>query len=357
MRSKSIAVCVFFFLMPLFSLADTLIVAIYNAAPTAFMAEDGGHYGIMVEIWEEIATHTEYSFEYHPTGLEDLLMGLQDGRYDVGLGAITITPEREAIVDFSQPVNPSGTGFAMSKKYAASKFQLYYKPIIKSVGRLLIGLTLLLLTSAAIVWLAERKKHPEFQSRSRIASFYDGLWWSAVTMTTVGYGDKVPFTFLGRLVGLAWMFTSIVLVSLFTANAASILTKSTTNSTINSLADLRGLSIEAVMHSSGAEFLEREKFNYTPYVTLEEAVEAMLDENVEAVVSNVPFLQYLNTHKYVDQLIVSDNWLLKNNMGIALQPDSHYMEQVNSALLKLLSEEKWQSIVYRYLGEHYSSIR
>ncbi len=36
-------------------------------------------------------------------------------------------------------------------------------------------------------------------------SFGDGLWWSFVTAMTVGYGDYVPATFSGRVVGVALM--------------------------------------------------------------------------------------------------------------------------------------------------------
>lgn len=36
------------------------------------------------------------------------------------------------------------------------------------------------------------------------------VWWAAVTMTTVGYGDKAPKTLGGRVVAVAWMLASIV---------------------------------------------------------------------------------------------------------------------------------------------------
>lgn len=52
-------------------------------------------------------------------------------------------------------------------------------------------------------------------------SIYRTFWWSMVTMTTVGYGDKVPRTLPGRLVGAFAMVSGIILISLPVAVVAS----------------------------------------------------------------------------------------------------------------------------------------
>jgi voltage-gated potassium channel Kch len=49
------------------------------------------------------------------------------------------------------------------------------------------------------------------------------LWWSVTTLTTVGYGDIVPVTTAGRLVGAALMLTGVSLIPLVTSVAVSIL--------------------------------------------------------------------------------------------------------------------------------------
>lgn len=49
-----------------------------------------------------------------------------------------------------------------------------------------------------------------------------GLWWAIVTITTVGYGDVVPLTLPGRLVGLCLMVSGLLVISLLTATVASI---------------------------------------------------------------------------------------------------------------------------------------
>jgi voltage-gated potassium channel len=50
------------------------------------------------------------------------------------------------------------------------------------------------------------------------------LWWAVTTVTTVGYGDVVPVTTAGRLVGAALMLTGLSLIPLLVSVVVSILT-------------------------------------------------------------------------------------------------------------------------------------
>lgn len=62
-----------------------------------------------------------------------------------------------------------------------------------------------------IEWFAERRANPQ-----QFAGLMESFWWALVTMTTVGYGDKFPITFLGRVVGsftMIYGMTSFALVS------------------------------------------------------------------------------------------------------------------------------------------------
>jgi voltage-gated potassium channel len=61
----------------------------------------------------------------------------------------------------------------------------------------------------------------EDSPESNIKTAGDALWWSYVTITTVGYGDKYPVTTEGRVIAAVLMTVGAGLVGTFTGFAAS----------------------------------------------------------------------------------------------------------------------------------------
>ncbi|HEU5287212.1 MAG TPA: ion channel, partial [Candidatus Limnocylindria bacterium] len=57
----------------------------------------------------------------------------------------------------------------------------------------------------------------------RIHGLGDALWYAVVTMTSTGYGDIVPATAVGRIVGAVLMFGGVTVLSVVTATIASVL--------------------------------------------------------------------------------------------------------------------------------------
>jgi voltage-gated potassium channel len=55
--------------------------------------------------------------------------------------------------------------------------------------------------------------------------FFDALWWSSATITTVGYGDVAPVTTVGRLVGVVTMVVGISTFAIVTAKVAEFLVR------------------------------------------------------------------------------------------------------------------------------------
>ena len=84
---------------------------------------------------------------------------------------------------------------------------------LKQLKKYAIALVILSLALGVLVVPAEKN----FQ----IKNIGDGIWWAIVTVTDVGYGDYVPVTFWGRLIGVVLMTTGVVLFSLVVAILSS----------------------------------------------------------------------------------------------------------------------------------------
>jgi voltage-gated potassium channel len=52
-------------------------------------------------------------------------------------------------------------------------------------------------------------------------TFWDGIWWAVVTVTTVGYGDLTPVSIAGRIVAIVLMLVGIGFIAVLTATISS----------------------------------------------------------------------------------------------------------------------------------------
>ena len=73
-------------------------------------------------------------------------------------------------------------------------------------------------TAGVLVWLAERDE-PKIDTT--IVTLWDALWWAVVTMSTVGYGDRIPASTTGKAAAIVLMVTGIALFGWVTAILAS----------------------------------------------------------------------------------------------------------------------------------------
>jgi voltage-gated potassium channel len=84
------------------------------------------------------------------------------------------------------------------------------------LGRFLVAAAVLVLNGAVIVYLFERHA-----PGSNIHTLGDAVWWSFVTVTTVGYGDFYPVTTWGRVTACFIMGTGLLTLAVITAQVAS----------------------------------------------------------------------------------------------------------------------------------------
>ncbi len=329
----------------------SLKIATREVPPFVMKTEEGAWQGISIDLWNAIGTELGVTWEYEEAELDEMLDGVASGEFDAAVAALTMTAEREVRMDFSHPFYNSGLGIAVPGKPASGWsrivsriFSLEFAQAVAALGALLLGLGFL-------VWVFERRRNADQFGGSVSKGVLSGFWWSAVTMTTVGYGDKAPVTAGGRLVALVWMFASIIIISGFTAAIASALTVSQLATGIQGPDDLPGKRIGTVVDSTSAAYLRGKGARLKSYTTPAEALDALAAGEVEAVVYDKPILSYLVNNVIDADLRVLPGLFDPQNYAFALPTDSPLREEINRLILEQLGEPGWKDIQYRYLGE------
>lgn len=196
---------------------DTLIIGYTRAAPF-IITEEKDPFGISIWLWEKVASDLNINYELKEMPFSELLNKLGTGEVHASINPLTIIAERCKKLNFTLPF------FAFNSTVAHIKTSGLHK-ILHIVGsifsfnflRVIAGLFILIGAIGFTVWYFERKKNPD-QFRPNHKGIWDGLWWSAITMTTVGYGDKSPKSRGGKLIALVWMFSGIIFISGFTGS-------------------------------------------------------------------------------------------------------------------------------------------
>lgn len=226
----------------------TMVIATLEAPSFAYRDDDGRWVGIAIELWERIAAQNGYDFRYVELGLTELLDAVAEGRVDAAVAALTITGEREQRFDFSHGFHTAGLAIAVPVRNTnlLSALGRFMAPEFLGIVAALLAL---LIVIGVLIWLAGRRANAQFQ-REPLAGVSSGLWWSAVTLTTVGYGDKALVTVLGRVLAMVWMFAGLVVISAFTAAITTALTVNELDGSVDGIEDLRFKRVLASGRSS-----------------------------------------------------------------------------------------------------------
>ena len=102
--------------------------------------------------------------------------------------------------------------FKLTRHYGGLKILIHtFTASMRELMLLIFFLVLFIVIFASLIYYAERlQKNPD----NDFTSIPIGLWWSIVTMTTVGYGDMVPKTYVGMMVGGLCALTGVLTIAL-----------------------------------------------------------------------------------------------------------------------------------------------
>lgn len=334
------------------STARVLRIGTKITPPMVIKKADGEWEGISIQLWKHVAAELGWNYEFIEMPLTELLQSVEREQLDAVVGALTITAEREKKVDFSHPFFMTGLSIAVRHQDQGqfSLFAILSAIFSWKIFQVVGGLAFSLFVVGVGFWLFEHRRNPDHFGGSLLRGLGSGFWFSAVTMTTVGYGDKTPATLGGRILALFWMFTSVIVISSVTASITSALTVERLGSMINHPNDLVHVRTATVTGSTSAAWLKDNHFTFGEFKTLPEALKALQEKQYDAVVYDEPLLRYLTITQFQDLQVLPVTFQ-RQNYGIAFPNASWLREPVNWVLLKELQEPEWDQLIKQYLGK------
>jgi polar amino acid transport system substrate-binding protein len=333
---------------PTVGTATSLRIGIFDDPPFA-THEAGQWHGLSTEIWNAVAARAGFSIAWVPVTRADLAQQLAARKIDIG-PALTITADRMREMDFTPPILASGIAIATIEErswdWRAMLLNLWSSGLFKVVG----GIVLANLLIGFLLWRLEHRQNPANFGGDKGQGFASGIWCSVSTMTNVGYGDKVPITWPGRLLCFVLMLSGVIVISLFTAAATSALTVAHLRPRVHNADDLKHVVSVAIKGSAGAQYLERHAMPVVSVPDTPTALTTLAHGKVSAFVHNrIELRASFKGHAgYVAILPIS---LEEDFYAFPVSLEPALRHQVNVALQEFLDSTDWDRIEASYLGD------
>ncbi|MFT3698431.1 MAG: transporter substrate-binding domain-containing protein [Kofleriaceae bacterium] len=325
--------------------ADHLIVGTTPVAPFIVHNADGSWSGISMDLWKQIAQKRGYDYEVRELAATDLDDPQKMAAIDVYV-SFSVSAKRAKSWDLTHAFYSTGVAIAVAPKpddgLAGTLSQLFTARFAK----LMAALAGVLLAVGVLMWLAERRRNEQFSGKAA-HGIGAGMWWSAVTMTTVGYGDKAPVTFIGRMLGLVWMFAALLVVASFTASISSALTVKSLESGVTGPKDLPNARVGTVEPSSGAAYLRQRHISYHGYKDAAALVAGLAHGEIDAAIYDEPLLQY--RVKSEPSLKMLEGTFSNHGYAFGLRKGSALREDIDLTLLEIIETDAWQQVLAGYL--------
>ena len=326
-------------------------VGVFVQPPFAMKDESGEWTGIAVDLWEKVNEELRLPFEYVEVPVEKILPSLARGELDIGLGELMVTANWEQQVEFTQPYLFSTAGVALRKDATTPKLAQFLSEVARhGVTKVIIAMGVTLLVFSILFWIVERRVEQGHFSGRPAHGLGSALWFAAVTMTTVGYGDKTPHTPAGRFLAFLWMFFGILMVSAFTGTVASAITVTRLNAGVQNFTDLAHYRTGVLAGSPGQNILSNIGIPAQKFPTVEDGLNALQEKKISAFVSSEVTLRYLTTQEYPEDFQVTPLASIHMAYAMAARANFPKFKALNVAVTRETTKVGWQDEINRWLG-------
>ena len=321
--------------------------------PFVTRAEDGTYSGMAADLWREIANGLDFTPQYvEYESVSDLLAATEKGEIDVAVGAISITEERAERVDFTQPWFDSGLRVMIDNRASSSLANIWDGLAEAGFLRYYAWLIFFIIAGTVGLTIFDRRFDKSFTTswREGVAeSFYSVML--VVTKGSLPSRSKL-FGWYGRIFSAIWLVLGIAVVAYVTSSVTSVMTSIAVTGDITGPDDLPGRTIGVFSGSTAETMARREGIDFVRYTNIDAAVEGLRGDDVDALVTDAPVLEYYKfTHPDLG-LDVVGRLFSPEKYGFAMPyGESALTDRITVQLLGLHEDGTVERLAENYFGD------
>ena len=300
--------------------------------------------GFSIDLWTELARRmrVEFTWSVVPT-LPDLLRAVRRGDADVAIAAITITPEREKLLDFSYPYFDSGLQIMVRAQNENALLSTFRSIPWLAIGELFGAAIIVFFLLANVLWLIERRHNRNFQ-KPYLRAIGEGLWGTTLIIATGEHGDRdVPRVWKRFAVATMWLL-GVVMIAQLTATVTTSQTVQRLRSIIQGPDDLPGKTIASVQGTAAADYLTARGLSFTPVRSAPETLRLLQQGAVQAMVFDAPALEYWAAKEGRGVLEVVGPIFRPEKYAIAVANGSALRKRIDITLLEIYKDGTYEKI-------------
>lgn len=329
---------------------DTLVVG-YTQAPPFIIENNDRLSGINIWLWERVAKDLNLEYKLVKMDFTDMLKALENEKIDASINPLTITSDRSKKMEFTHSFYASNSTIVVQKTTSLNRFLEFLKSFFSiNFLRGMLFLIAIIFLFGLMIWLFEKHKNST-HFRKGWKGLFDGMWWSVVTMTTVGYGDKCPVSRGGKIIALVWMFSGLLFISGLTASVASSLTVKHLSTVADDSNEYKNRPVGSIANSSSTYFLKDNFFNkIEEYQNVNEGLEDLSDNKIDAFLYDEPILKYkLKQNESLDNLRLLPVKFDLQLYAFGLPHRQAELEKIISQkILEITESHEWKIVLNEY---------
>jgi polar amino acid transport system substrate-binding protein len=306
--------------------------------------------GFSIDLWDEVARRMQVKFEWKVVATPpELLQAVQRGDADVAISAITMTPERDKVVDFSHPYFDSGLQIMVPAQNENTFWTTLLSIPWLAIGELLGAAIIVIFLLANVLWLIERRNNPSFQ-KPYLAAIGEGLWGTMLIIATGEHGDRdAPLVWKRFAVVVMWVL-GVVLIAQLTATVTSSQTVQRLRSSIQGPNDLPGKTIASVQGTVAGNYLTQRGLSFVNVSYGPDAIRMLTQGEVQAVVFDAPTLQYWVAREGNGAVQIVGPVFRPEKYAIAVAEGSALRKPINEALLQIYDDGSYEKIYAKWFS-------